>query len=352
MPTLNLHIGHNKTGSSYSQSALALGVHRLEHHGLRYPLREKLRERAANGHTTMGNIVEFRQLLDGQCSVDAMSLLFSSEMIFEHLRETEFRHKVSTLAQGGRFESINVLMFVRDPVAWAASSYQQQTKGRGQSLDISDYFAKWDGITRVEEALHFWDSLPNVRVSLFNYSTRRASILPIMEDWLGVPHGAIPVPTSSIVNRSLTFSELELQRAINQIAAEPSGHLLSHHLCNDLPEIVPDDIRPPVDCQNALWERILPGIERLNSRLPEADRYSRERDVRVGRTDISEKNLTFQTEQAHIIARIIVDLDRKARQNAEIAETRKATAHRLYQQKHALEARIRDLEERMVNRKS
>ncbi|MEQ9693980.1 hypothetical protein [Shimia sp. SDUM112013] len=54
MRRLWVHIGHDKTGSSYLQSVFARNLDMLGAAGIAYPVRPDLRETAAKGQTTSG----------------------------------------------------------------------------------------------------------------------------------------------------------------------------------------------------------------------------------------------------------------------------------------------------------
>lgn len=306
---LYLHIGHQKTGSSHIQSALASSIDTLTRNGIHYPIDQKSRSSAAQGGVTSGNIEQLRSWVRGdrQFYSKHTKYLFSSELIFGDMKGSgEFRDQLAHFAANAGFEEVNVLMFIRDPVSLSSSSYQQWVKGLGHSGTIEAAFKFFDDIGDVETVLDFLDRISAHR-SVYNYGVEQKRLLPIVEDWIGLPENTLTRPPIKTVNRSLTRAELELQRNINALTGKPSGHLFAQHVVEKLPDIRPDSILPAVDVQEALWDRLAPKIERVNARIPAEARYSRERDIRSAAHN-STPQLAMTAEQLAIVAKTIADL--------------------------------------------
>ncbi|MCI2395756.1 hypothetical protein [Aliiroseovarius sediminis] len=309
MAKLFLHIGHNKTGSSFLQSAFSANLDVLKQNNIIYPIRPGLQETAAKGFVTMGNIKEFEAYVEGgKLDLnDSETLLFSSEMIYASFSKSDFQKDFRHFVAKHDFAEIEVLFFVRDPIDYAASNYQERVKGGGMTHSFEGFLSTWDVTSTIKGTLDFFDSLPNTKVSIYNYSVDRKNILAITEEWLGLQKGALVPPSVGTVNRSLTRSELRLQLEINKRFGGKAGHLLSRPLCNKTPEIRGDNIRPTRAQQEQLWDRLSDSLNDLNNRLPKHARYDRVRDISDGPDADESSDANFSTAQLQVIAEIIAD---------------------------------------------
>ncbi len=100
----------------------------------------------------------------------------------------------------------------------------------------------------------------------------------------------------------MTRSEIALLLAINKQIGSGAGNALADALCNNCPDIKSDDMRPPLEAQIALWNRLSDDIAAVNERLPQAVQYSRERDIRPTQDSIPDGAYTFTSEQLDVIA--------------------------------------------------
>lgn len=214
----------------------------------------------------------------------------------------EFKARFLDLFEKLGVRSIKVLLFLRDPVSNACSSYQQLVKRGGHTGSLTDYLCNFARPVQVNQVLDFLKAVPNAEVTIHNYSACRSDVLTNVEDWLGLGNGALVRPPVDTVNRSLTRAELELQLCINRHMGQKCGGLLIDHLCNEAPDIMADDIRPPLVEQEAQWARLGDDIERVNSRVPVEARYSRDRDLGQPTNAGMDSELCFTFEQLDIIA--------------------------------------------------
>ena len=139
--TLKLHIGQHKTGTSFLQSVLALSTGALADSGILYPT-DKSTARAATGGVSFGNWPSFRALLATPDLMDQMAepvVLFSSEGFCENLPEPDFLDQFQRLVADDRLGAVDVLLYIRDPVAYAISYAQQLTKRAGMGLSGTEY---------------------------------------------------------------------------------------------------------------------------------------------------------------------------------------------------------------------
>ena len=280
MGTLYLHIGHNKTGSSWIQSSLARSQVVLAHHGIVYPLTRpydpaepaKLPS-SGNGKTLLRSRETFRKHLAASGRGDSPAVLFSSEYMMGELRKQPLNLKsFLEVARGHGLERIQVLLFIREPVEHAASTFQQQVKMGKRDDTIDAWFAQYDSPVRSSQALENLARYPEVALTVRNYSVCRQRLLAEVEDWLGLSEGTLERPPVSRVNRSLTGGELVLQTALNRRLG-PSSRFLGRSLVQQLPNIEPEPVWPTREAQEAMLERLRPAIEQINARVPEAHRY-------------------------------------------------------------------------------
>lgn len=279
MSVLYLHVGHGKTGSSYLQSALALSQDALRDNGIFYSLNEVGR-RAAQGKITSGN----GNLLDGflKSSREEVggkegggSFLFSSEVLF-HQMLTGKGEKLLELIENQSFEKVKVLLFVRDPLEHASSSYQQSIKRGGGIKSFDEFIDKYSQPKLVCDFISRIHSLNSIELTIKNYSKKREDIVGVLSHWLGVRKSSFTLPAVENINRSMTHSEIYLQREFNKNLG-PCGHLISDPLCETLPEIKSDRFVPSLGAQKRMLARLEKPMMEVESFMGDReDCYSRE----------------------------------------------------------------------------
>lgn len=231
-----LHVGHGKTGSSYIQSSLALSGEVLSQAGLCYPIEEGLRSRAASGLVTSGNLKPVTgevaravaRMPVGCCS----RVLLSSESLFRTL----FDFALGEIREVCPKAHVRVLLFVRDPLSNAASSYVEFVKQGRTHLTFSEFLATFNKPQKVKEFIGRC-RLEGLDIRVLNYSRLKAGILSELSDWAGLASGALKEPGRRFVNRSLTRSELFVQKELNRLIGDERAGFLSRELCNRLPDI-------------------------------------------------------------------------------------------------------------------
>ena len=279
--TLKLHIGQHKTGTSFLQSVLALSTEALAASGILYPS-DKSTARAATGSVSFGNWPSFRSVLETPDLLDQMAepvVLFSSEGFCENLPEPEFLTQFQRLVADDRIGKVELLLYIRDPIAYAISYAQQLTKRAGEGLLEADaIFAQDSGPQVARSVMQSLDTVPKVRLTVLNYSVLRHQLKDSFAVWLGVDAAILTAPPQGTVNRSMTPSELMLIAAVNRGMAAPSM-TLADALVNLLPDITAQHLRPSLADQNAYWDRIAPDVDWINARIPPDHAYSRSRDL-------------------------------------------------------------------------
>lgn len=279
-PVLCVHIGHGKTGSSFLQSAFAHSVESLEAAGVDYPINWKLR-RSAKGGISSGNAAGLIHFLDG-VDKDTAKIppardgfrvtLVSGETVFPRLEQRKVVEDLRDGARAAGYAKVRLLMFIRDPISHCASSFQQAIKRGGATGEIDESAAKFAYVNRVEAVLDACEGQEDVELVVRNYSRVKRDLLGVTAEWLGVTRDALSLPAMAVVNRSLTRGELAFQRAVNQILGE-SGDVLADALCELLPDVKSDEVRPSLAAQRKLWARIEPVVTRINARIGEENAY-------------------------------------------------------------------------------
>lgn len=297
---LLLHIGHSKTGSSYLQQVFLLSRDTLAEHGIDYPV-DDAHLGLDDATITSGNAVT---ALDSAADLDRhlastpadRHLLLSSEMLFGALYVTEDASFVADVAAAHSFDSIEILLFIRDPLDHVLSQWQQRVKRRGLTAGRDEFLETYEHPVRVLAVLEQLAALPQVTTTVRNYSRCRDELHHEAAAWLGVDPSALSLPATALVNRSLTPSEEALQLAFNRHLGE-CGHLIADPLCQQLPGLRATIRRPSPAAQAALLDRLHEPIAGVN-RLVDADqRYA---------TDVVDDDhdavLTFTPEQLDVIA--------------------------------------------------
>jgi hypothetical protein len=229
MPTLFLHAGAGKTGTSYLQVLFAKYAERLKEAGVIYP-RGHLFDEAAAGQITSGNGVAmanyicpdmphaipdksvFIHELDGQLrSVSGEHVLYSSEYFrFPPARKEQIASILEVTKAHGY--QVRVIYLVRDVAAAAFSVYSQRVKNHDETRPFSDYIKVCElGYQRkLQNAV---DCFGANSVIVYNFEEHRARLAALFfQDILGA--GFVP-DDQLIVNRSLSPNEAEMLRLMN-----------------------------------------------------------------------------------------------------------------------------------------
>lgn len=268
-PRLILHVGHPKTGSSALQSSFALSVAALAQAGIHYP-RPIQNNAARAGHITSGNFNPARvvELYDRAVTrkPDARGILFSNEACFRlYLADAAPLHQLAA-----RGVAVEVILFIRDPLGLAVSTYAQMLKRGGATIGFEDFLPKFRFMAQVERFLalmHEAEATLRVR----NYARCRDRLLPETEELLGVPICTLTQPPVARVNRSLTRAEMDLLRRLN--GTLPDGHArhVADALCHELPLLTAEMPALSLSAYEGFVARMAPILVRLNAALPEAE---------------------------------------------------------------------------------
>lgn len=272
MSILYIHVGHGKTGSSYIQSSLALSADSLGELGLIYPEAGSTNNAKA-GKITSGNGSLLHDVGNFEIC-NERNFLLSSEVLFHEIIEGKLDYFFSNISNSN-FELVKILLFIRDPVEHASSSYQQRVKRGGSSIALEDMFEIYNQPLLVKEFIRKIEGCEKASTTVYNYSTCKNDLLGVVSKWIGIEAGVLKEPPVKNVNRSLTRAELRFQSAVNKVLG-PSGGVVSDPLCNSLPEIRADRILPSVDVQKAMLDRLANEINFVNEFVEPGHVYNHE----------------------------------------------------------------------------
>ncbi|MBW5799002.1 hypothetical protein [Halomonas elongata] len=298
MAALYLHVGHGKTGSSYIQSSLALSRQALLDKGIDYP-EANSSENARLGKITSGNGGMLRHIISSNYSSGAEKVLLSSEVLFHDIVDGKLDSLLESLV-GSHFESVNILVFIRDLVEHASSSYQQMVKRGGSTASVEDVFSRYKQPELVADFIDRCQKLPGFKITIRNYSNCRKNLLDEVESWVEAPKGILEKPSVENVNRSMTRSELRLQKGVNQYLGK-SGHLVSDRLCNNLPEIESEKALPSEEDQKAMLRRLEKACDYVGRHASSEHRYNNV-TIPVSDDSLREDNYVFTGKQIDTIA--------------------------------------------------
>lgn len=311
--TLHLHVGHNKTGSSFLQTGLANSVSELERLGFAYPARDWWFSRMGKGQEIGPNIAPTPENIHETLGAAKKlpGLVLSAEAFFNRFRSTKTgQHPLlEALTAFVPVDGIRVLLYIRDPLDHAVSHYSQSVKGGRETRTFGEFLATYSTPIKVKSLLLDFEK-HGLSCDIVNYSRHRKYLKTTFENWLGVPEGTMQIASGRVINRSLTRAELELQRKLNHFRqAHPEktvSSLLSKkmpEIKSELPLISQDDLRKSLDRIQKLVDD-----PDLKQRIPSDAAYQVESFDRASARFLepdTEHRFSFSADQLHLLAKII-----------------------------------------------
>lgn len=283
-PTLYLHVGLRKTGSSYIQTALAMNRSKLYREGhLWYP-RPTDQESALRGKTSSGNAPSRKlwktlerirpQLRKGR------NVLVSREQFFDTTAEILGVEATKAVLEREVIRTIQVadikmLLFVRDPLDWCFSMYSQEVKHSRITVSFQDWLQTGIGFPPRTLELIEWFSALGVEIEVENYTTVKSHILDRFMEWLDLPATLrLSTPGFGPVNRSLNLGELKFQRIANEFRDWDSEDVIANAFAEKANTVAPSE--PPIcsDEYEKFVVRCAATVEALNQLLPEGSRLT------------------------------------------------------------------------------
>ncbi|MYM56750.1 hypothetical protein [Thalassovita mangrovi] len=238
MRRLWIHIGHDKTGSSFLQSSFAIQSGVLERHGIAYPGDPAVLRRAREFGVTSGNAqtMGIEELLT--MAPDDMDVLVSYEGFFNQLvRNPEETTKAwERMAAAHGFDRIEVLLFIRNPMEHAQSVYMQGVRYRGHSDSFDSFLSQYSRPRFVVKAIKPLRQSRKIALTIKNYSTCKDKVFEVAMAWLGLQEGEFEAfDQAKTINRGLTDGELAIIRFLNKFRPN-----LAHMTAKSLQEVYPE----------------------------------------------------------------------------------------------------------------
>jgi hypothetical protein len=301
---LYIHAGHDKTGSSYIQSAIACSIIKLKERKIFYPANDKIL-RARDGSISSGNLEILYSSLDSHLrdADECDSILISNEKLFRFMPDSQFDVVFSKFLDYFKISSVNILLFTREPLEHLQSSYQQSVKRGGYIDTIDDFSSTYFHTKKVAQFVKHCISR-NYNLKIHNYTKCNDKILYKFESWLGLPKETMNLPTLKLVNRSLTFGELEFQRVMNKYFGK-NASILSNELCKNFPSIASDQFGLNPACQKAVMERVSPYCEFINNAISTFNNGSDTYDLGFAPFINAELKFNFTKDQIMLIGEVI-----------------------------------------------
>lgn len=304
---LFIHAGHDKTGSSYIQSSIACSFIKLKEHDIFYPSNEKILT-AKNGNISSGNLEIIYSNLDNhsQKANQCKSILISSEKLFRLIPDKDFLPFFNNFLDYYKISDISVLLFIRDPLDHLQSAYQQSVKRGGYTDSIEKFSLTYFHTKKVAQFVKHCIG-ENYNLKILNYSNSNNNIIKKFEDWLGLPNGFMTLPSTNLINRSLTFGELEFQRVANKFFGK-NASVISNGLCRNLPDITSDKFGLNREHQRNVIDNIKPHCEYINSIIKLLNNESESYSLDFIHSPDTEIAYSFSREQITLLIEILSNI--------------------------------------------
>ncbi len=270
-----LHAGMTKTGTTAIQSWLEANQAKLQADRLYYPVSSN----ASGGmitRMTSGNAARMSKSLDDlnhffdetSERFGDMSIVLSNENSAIRLTNNglldEFFDKCLSLG----FDSIEVLLFVRNPIEHASSQWNQIIMNGAAVPELDEFLVRQQYWRTISEFIKICDSLSYVNLSVRNYTSVRKNLIEHFAKWLNVNPDAYNA-VGSKKNRSLSREEIEFRRILNK-HQYPTKRVFDS-LCNELPDIEPMVLMPSKSAQEEFLNSNKIELDLVNSKLESSE---------------------------------------------------------------------------------
>lgn len=235
-----LHVGTEKTGSSYLQCKLALARPQLLDHKICFTEGAPFDELCmSTGRISGGNALRLADEIDREkwvmvtrrlgaarqeaASRQAEVVLISSELLLAPLAQHDRLSRFMLALEEAGFPKAEFLLVLRDPVEQLISLYKHRAKS-GTVGAIAEWCAS--GYQVPDELAGFRRQIDSscVKLVVRRYSRESGALDRLFfRDWLQISVPELEMPAS--VNPSLAFSELALIRQLAKIRGDLVPHL-------------------------------------------------------------------------------------------------------------------------------
>jgi hypothetical protein len=312
---LYLHIGMGKTGSKWLQKYWGLNKEYLQENGIYYPLAEHENPMdvksltAGMGLTFLENMKVQETLIHESVECECNDLLVSSEFVFNFFifDSKSFFESIEKLEKYG-FKRVKVLLFVRDIEELILSSYKQLVKvgykAEALNFNLQNHEELIQSInyfySKIVELIDWSQSKSDlIELEIRNYSVHKNGLKQISDEWLNMELRDSTIKEDLIVNRSLTAGELFF---IEQLNYYNQSYLdLGMELTMNVSHIYKDKEGLDPQLKSKIWEKTKDLRDKLNSHLPEDDRF-----VQTTDESVESQKFTFTREQITEMARLII----------------------------------------------
>lgn len=227
---LYLHIGTEKTGSSYLQSLSAINRGHLQQKGIWFPEAEKRDDMLLSGNISAGNAQDLSDNLNNEDLENCQhilsrhlsqaqarncdSILLSNELMMIVLSKAKRLKTFKTLCEQCGFLAVEYLLIIRDPVEQALSLYKHRSKnGILENIELwpqKHYAYGHDIFNFLNEG-----KAQNIKLTCRKFSYQKNALENILyKDFLDIDV-SLSNPKKA-VNPSLTLSELTLLKKIKE----------------------------------------------------------------------------------------------------------------------------------------
>lgn len=290
MNKLILHIGHGKTGSTYLQSFLSLNIRNLKKKGVTYLNPDDI-EVAKKGHVTSGNGHKFlnseNKILFKKNFLKKSNYLYSDETFFHRLINNP---NFIEIMQGlGR--NLRIILFTRNLFENEFAVWGQLIKRHNCKVSLNDYLIN-NGPSANYSKIIDWiiaSKKYNCDLKVINYSNNKKQLVnvflkQVIDNQYNQKLNLI-LPPVKVVNRSLTFTEYEIVRLLNNLNEKNN---LADQLTNKFPKVKASKLFCNQYAYHNVKEKNIDNITEINSYLNGECLISIEKEDEV---TLSDKNL-------------------------------------------------------------
>ena len=297
MKPIVVHIGHPKTGSSAIQHHLKINRARLKEYGYRYPMPARLLD--AKSKISSGNGRMFLHF-----DKPPRRVVFSNEQLSapEHYEDRSvFLRQLETYR-----DDLRIILFTRDLIDHFLSAWGQFIKRGGGTRTVDEYAHGYSGFSHIAHIVRVLER-QGIAFTLRNYSRMDDAVGTFMRLVLGRQADAYLAGAEfdhSVINRSLTLAETELQRRLNM----QFGKELAGRIADDFVDHLPDlPAQRPLISQQAvdqLQRNSADAITYLNGFLPKGEEIATQAPPGVlAGPDAPPQEYRFSAAQLDLIAR-------------------------------------------------
>jgi hypothetical protein len=235
------HIGADKTGSTALQNMLYDNQQLLKKNGILYrdtrALKTKLQ--AGNGQKlcallrTDASSMEIKKELTRLIEPDHLSIISSEQL--SAIKNSAWKKLFEILKELG--VSYQILAYVRSPLGYYISRYQQTVKRIGFNGDLNDFInqTNWNHVKMLERLHHFGIDLP---LKVIPYDQHRGMLFSTFWDFVfttfGIDiRGSIP-EEQFLSNRGISVEEINMLNEIFGLHGEKEVKNISDFLVNEV----------------------------------------------------------------------------------------------------------------------